>query len=113
MDHCEIPRWQRIKSQMNNLSFEAFCALYQNDPSGICIDARTKEEYDGWHLPHAKNINYLSHNLADELEKLDKDKSYYVYCRTSRRSLRVCQLLKNMGFEKVYHLKDGIKCHII
>ena len=112
MDHCEIPRWQRIKSQLNNLSFEEFVTRYQSDNESICLDARTKEEYELGHLPNARNFDYLSKTLADELEALDQSNTYYVYCRTSRRSLRICQLLKNMGFENVYHLKDGIKDHL-
>jgi len=42
---------------------------------------------------------------VDELDLLDKSKTYYVFCRTERRSLRVCLLMKNSNFQ-VYHL-DG------
>ncbi|MBT8232017.1 MAG: rhodanese-like domain-containing protein [Bacteroidia bacterium] len=112
MDHCEIPRWQMIKSTLNNLSFDDFVKGCQSDSESVCLDVRTKEEYDGWHLTSAINLNYLSNTLADDLEKLSKNKTHYVYCRTSRRSLRICQLLKNMGFKKVFHLEDGVKDHI-
>ena len=43
-----------------------------------------------------------------EIEKLNKDKSYYVYCRTGVRSANSCQLMNELGFDKVYNLIGGI-----
>ena len=43
-----------------------------------------------------------------EIEKLDKDNSYYVYCRTGVRSANSCQLMNELGFKKVYNLLGGI-----
>ena len=112
MEQCNIPRWQLIKGMHNNLSLEDFVQGYQKDKNALCLDVRTKQEYDFWHLPDAINFDYLSKTLADDLEKLPENKTYYIYCRTSRRSLRVCQLMRNMGFKEIYHLDDGVKDHI-
>ncbi len=109
MDYCEIPRWQLFKKTLRNLSFEEFSNGCKADVGSICIDARTPEEFAQGHLDKAINLNYLSPDLADQLEALDSSLTYYIYCRTSRRSLRICILLKNMGFENIYHLEDGIK----
>ena len=43
-----------------------------------------------------------------EIEKLDKHNSYYVYCRTGVRSANSCQLMNELGFDKVYNLLGGI-----
>ena len=107
MDKCEIPRWQVIKQTLKNLSYEEFIEQASLDQNGILLDVRTPKEFAYNHLPGAINVNYLSHTLADELELLQKDKSYYVYCQTGRRSLRVCALLRNSGF-KVINLGEGI-----
>ena len=101
-----------LKQTLKNLSFEKFVSAYKSKEASVLIDARTKQEYDYGHLPGAVNVDYLSPVLADLLEKLDPSKSYFVYCRTSRRSLRICVLLRNMGFTNVFHLEEGIKDHV-
>ncbi|MEL6988934.1 MAG: rhodanese-like domain-containing protein, partial [Bacteroidota bacterium] len=100
---CEIPRWQIIKATLNNLNYLDFLEASCSDPNGVVLDVRTSPEYIEDHLPNAINLNYLSQTLADDLESLIQKKNYYVYCRTGRRSLRVCLLMKNMGFN-VYNL---------
>jgi len=108
MEYCEIPRWQVLKQDLNNLSYADFVKDASANKQAVLLDARTPQEFDAGHLTGAINVNYLSEHLADELEALDKDKHYYIYCRTSRRSLRVCVLLKNMGFKQIYHLENGL-----
>jgi rhodanese-related sulfurtransferase len=108
MESCEIPRWAQLKASLSNLDGEAFIQLYQSDPSGICLDVRTKEEYDTGHLEGARHLDYLSSTLADELEALDPEPTYYICCRTGRRSVRVAVLLRNMGV-KVFNLDDGLR----
>jgi len=109
MDSCELPRWQLLKASLDNYSFQDFVDKLNGDDQAVCLDARTPEEFAQGHLQDAVNINYLSQELADELESLDKSKHYYVYCRTSRRSLRICVLLRNLGFEHIYHLENGLQ----
>ena len=44
----------------------------------------------------------------NELGKLDKDLSYYVYCRTGVRSSNSCALMSELGFKKTFNLIGGI-----
>jgi len=108
MKNCEIPRWQLLKTELNNLSYSDFLKKLTTDPNPVCLDVRTAEEYSQGHLPNSVNINYLSTSLADDLEMLDKSKNYYVYCRTGRRSLRVCIILQNAGY-KVVNMDVGLQ----
>ncbi len=110
MKPCEVPRWQLLKSELSNLSFDDFVAQYKRDDNSVCLDVRTVEEFEFDKIDGAINLNYLSPDLADQLEKLDSHKSYYIYCRTGRRSVRVCVLLRNMGFN-VHNLNNGISNH--
>lgn len=103
-DVCRTPRWNLIKATLNNLDYDTFLRQAAKDKDAVILDVRTPKEYEEEHLPHAHNFNYLSYNLADELEQLDKEKSYYIYCKTGRRSLRVCALMKNSGFMNVYNM---------
>ena len=46
--------------------------------------------------------------LIQEIGKLDKDKSYYIYCRTGVRSANSCHLMEELGFVNTYNLIGGI-----
>jgi rhodanese-related sulfurtransferase len=44
----------------------------------------------------------------EEVQKLDKDVTYFVYCRTGVRSANSCLLMKELGFNNTYNLIGGI-----
>ena len=48
------------------------------------------------------------HDFLASIEKLDKSKSYFVYCRSGARSGQACQLMSQMGFSAVYNLEGGV-----
>lgn len=108
LDLCEVPRWQQIKARLHNYNYPDFVSLAAKDKDSVIIDVRTPQEFQIEHIPGSTNLDYLSTDLADQLEGLQRGKNYYIYCRTGRRSLRVCVLLENMGFENVYNLEGGI-----
>ena len=50
------------------------------------------------------------HTLVERrLEKLDKSKNYYVYCRSGGRSAQAATLMDQMGFNETYNLLGGFK----
>jgi rhodanese-related sulfurtransferase len=42
------------------------------------------------------------------IEKLDRSKSYYVYCHSGSRSYAAANQMIQMGFQNVYNLESGI-----
>lgn len=105
---CKVLRWQKIKATLNNMSIEDFSNVIKEDSDAIILDVRTPEEYEEDRFENAINFNYLSRTLSDDIDKLNPNKSYYVYCKTGRRSIRICTLLKNSGFKKVFNLDQGL-----
>ena len=107
---CKTPRWQLLKGQINNLGPVRFSAKIEAIADAVLIDVRTPEEHLINPLPNSLNINYLGEGFWDKIEALDPEKTYLVYCRTGRRSLRACTLMKNGGFakEKVFNLDGGM-----
>lgn len=105
---CKTPRWRLLKSQLNNLSQQAFKEKLTNS-NCIIVDVRTEQEYTSAHIIGAINIDYFSETLIEELRELDHSKEVLIYCRTGRRSIRVCTLMKNGGFdtEKIFNLEEG------
>jgi rhodanese-related sulfurtransferase len=47
-------------------------------------------------------------DFKQQVNVLDKEKPVYVYCRSGKRSARAAEILKEMGFTKVYDLQGGI-----
>lgn len=105
---CKVTRWQLLKQKLNNLTPDAFGRALEQETGALLLDVRTPSEYEDWAIPQSINIDYLSYDLIDQLEKLDRDQTYFVYCRTGRRSIRVCTLMRNSGFEEVYNLEGGL-----
>ncbi len=78
------------------------------DSNAIIIDVRTEDEVEEGYIPNMINIDIgLGQGFLDELEKLDKTKSYYVYCRSGSRSAQACTLMGRMGFKNIYNLVGG------
>ena len=80
----------------------------QSNPAFVILDVRTPAEYGQGHIAGAQLLDYKSDRFSAGLERLDKTKTYLVYCRTGNRSGRALQLMKSSGFGKIYHLSAGI-----
>jgi rhodanese-related sulfurtransferase len=72
------------------------------------IDVRTCNEYNSTHIKGAKNIDFFSGKFNQELNKLNKNKPVYVYCRSGSRSRQTANKLANMEFKEIYDLKGGL-----
>ncbi len=80
----------------------------KNNSNFIIIDVRTPDEYAGGHIENSRLINYYSGDFKNGLGKLDKNKEYFIYCRSGSRSGRTLQIMKKLGFKRVYNLGGGI-----
>jgi len=91
-----------------DLTQEEWIEQLENDANSYILDVRTPEEVEEGYIPNATNIDiYLGQEFIDQLEKLDKTKSFYVYCRSGNRSGQACALMNDMGFENAYNLEGG------
>lgn len=90
-----------------NLTATSFLQTFRNTPDAILLDVRTPEEVAAGHLESAMNIDFKSSNFTDLIGNLDKEKVYFVYCRSGVRSANACQKMHEMGFEKLVNLAGG------
>ena len=95
-------------SKVKNLSATEFHDGFKNDPDAVVIDVRTSGEVAAGYIPGAKHIDLMSAGFAGQVEKLDKNKSYYIYCRSGNRSYQAGLMMAKAGFEKVFNLSGGI-----
>jgi rhodanese-related sulfurtransferase len=75
----------------------------------VILDVRSAFEFGGDKIAGAQNISYTSSGFKPYIEKLDKSKTYLVYCASGSRSVGAVSNMQKMGFEKVYNLKGGIE----
>mgnify|MGYP003335237867 FL=1 len=68
-------------SSVTNLSVTQFAEEIKQ-PSIQVLDVRTPAEFAEGHLANSLNIDFESGKFAEEIKKLDKSKSYAVYCRS-------------------------------
>lgn len=79
---------------------------------GTILDVRTPEEWAEGTIAKAEKIDYYSDDFATQVEKLDKSKPVFVYCKKGGRSAGAAETLKEKGFTKVYNLDGGITAWI-
>jgi len=89
---------------------EAFTLIQnnQNNPDFVIVDVRTPEEFAEEHIENAINVDFRSEAFRDELNKLDKNKTYLIYCRSGARSGKALNIMEELNFREVYNISGGI-----
>jgi len=89
---------------------EAFTLIEdnQNNPEFVTLDVRTPEEFADGYLENAINLDLYSDTFRDELDLLDKSKTYLIYCRSGNRSGQALDIMEELDFREVYNMMGGI-----
>lgn len=91
-----------------NVNGADFERLMNEAGDAVLIDVRTVGEFKSGAIPSAKNMDILSGDFERKVATLDKNKTYFLYCRSGARSGKAAKLLTSNGFEKVYNLSGGV-----
>lgn len=82
---------------------------FQGRPGeAVILDVRTREEFESGHLRDAVNLDYNAGVFRDRAARMDRQKTYLVYCLSGTRSAHAADILVELGFTSVYNLKGGI-----
>lgn len=76
-------------------------------PNVLLLDVRTPGETANGKIEGAVELDFQGDNFAAELGKLDKDKTYLVYCAAGGRSGKACKMMQEQGFKETYNLLGG------
>ncbi len=89
---------------------EAYILIQENkdNPNFVILDVRTPEEFLGEYIENAVNLDYYSDTFRNDLDKLDKNKTYLIYCRSGRRSENALNIMKELDFREGYNMLGGI-----
>ncbi len=94
------------KTAFQNLDVTQFRAKATGS-NVVLLDVRTPEETAQGKIEGASELDFNSPNFAAEVEKLDKNKTYLVYCQAGGRSAKACQLMSDKGFKSIFNLSGG------
>ena len=80
------------------------------DPEALIMDVRTPREWsEGYISGTTLFIDINNEPFEDSIQKLDKTKTYLVYCRSGARSAKACRIMELNGFTgALYNLAHGI-----
>jgi len=79
-----------------------------SDSDVVVLDIRTPEEYSAGIIEGAINIDFYEPDFAAQLDTLDKDTHYVVYCRSGSRSGQAMGVFADLAFAEVTEVDGGI-----
>lgn len=94
---------------MKHITQKEWNELLQEDSNAVILDVRTAEEQASGIIENAICLDiFKTDEFLSELEKMDKTKNYYVYCKSGGRSANACMILEQMEAETTYNLLGGV-----
>lgn len=98
----------QTNKSVKTLAVDDYSKSLESTPNAQLIDVRTPQEYSEDHIGKAQNINWNGADFVSQVEKLDKSKPVFVYCKVGGRSGQAASKLVELGFSDVYNLEGGI-----
>lgn len=74
----------------------------------VVLDVRTPDEFNAGHLDGAVMIDFYESDFAANINELDRDQPYLLYCRSGNRSGQTLALMEDLGFTNVADVDGGI-----
>lgn len=92
------------------LAKDAYQLIQQNigNEDFVILDTRTPGEYSRGHIQNTVFVDFSSPTFQGEIEKLDRNKKYIVYCHSGGRSKTTLNLMKKLDFKEAYNMIGGI-----
>ncbi|MEZ7888825.1 MAG: FAD-dependent oxidoreductase [Cloacibacterium sp.] len=87
-----------LKGDLEMLNYDEFWDFVKENDA-VILDVRTSKEFSGGAIEGAININV--DDLRANLEKLDKNKMYAIYCQVGLRGYLANRIMRNNGFRAV------------
>lgn len=79
----------------------------------VVLDIRTPQEHAaGYIVPTDGLMDFRAPDFKDQLDKLDRNGKYLIYCRSGHRSGLALAMMKDMGFTEYHDIEGGINAWI-
>ncbi|MCS6790943.1 MAG: rhodanese-like domain-containing protein, partial [Bacteroidia bacterium] len=87
---------QVLNEPLNLSPAEAFKRWKAESGKIVILDVRTPDEYKSGHIKGAQNLDFYS-DFEKAIEKLPKDKVYFLHCASGRRSGSATEIMRKKG----------------
>jgi len=87
-----------LKGDLEMVNYDEFWDFVKENDA-VILDVRTSKEFSGGAIEGAININV--DDLRANLEKLDKNKMFAIYCQVGLRGYLANRIMRNNGFRAV------------
>ena len=91
-----------------NLPPAEFKKNFENSSESVLLDVRTAAEIATGKIKGAVEMDFFAADFNQKLLSLDKDKTYYIYCRSGNRSGQACAMMSENGFKTLNNLAGGM-----
>jgi len=93
---------------VTNVSVDQLAQAIELDTAIHILDVRTADEYNAGHIMGAHQIDILQPDqFREQIQALNKEQTYWVYCRSGHRSLIASDELIRAGFKSVINVEGG------
>jgi glyoxylase-like metal-dependent hydrolase (beta-lactamase superfamily II)/rhodanese-related sulfurtransferase len=93
--------WKNDGQEVDTIDTVTVSELAKKMESGDIniLDVRRASEYNSEHLVGAKNVplDYINQNMSE----VDKDKTWYVHCRSGYRAMVFCSIMRARGYNNL------------
>jgi len=94
-------------NQNSNIDAATALKMMKVNPEAKILDVRTDAEVAGGIYPNALHLDIRDPEFKTKIGKLDKEDTYIVYCMSGGRSGKAVSMMRGLGFDKSYNMKDG------
>ncbi|MDO4469954.1 MAG: rhodanese-like domain-containing protein [Bacillota bacterium] len=98
---CSSKNSNAENNSYRQIDMEEAEKIMKEEKDYIILDARTPEEYEEGHIPHAINIPNETISTKTIPELPDKDQLILVYCRSGNRSKQAAGKLSKLGYSNI------------
>jgi len=96
--------FKTIINKSTSMQVSELKKLMEEQP-GVVIDVRTRDEHEQGHLAITDALfDMLNGDFQRQIPHFDKNKTYYLYCRSGNRSGQAAMMMKRAGFENVFNI---------
>lgn len=103
-----IEAWKKAGKELEtitSISADEFAEKHAENPEIEVLDVRKKSEYQSEHVEDVTNfpLDFINENM----DKIDRDKTYFVHCAGGYRSMIAASILKARGFNNLIDVAGG------
>ncbi|MGZ5283950.1 MAG: rhodanese-like domain-containing protein, partial [Bacteroidia bacterium] len=103
-----IEAWKKAGKEtdsIKSISADEFAEQHKQNPEIQILDVRKDGEYNSENLPEALHLSLDT--LNQNMDKIDREKPYFIHCAGGYRSMIAASILKARGFENIVEVAGG------